>query len=135
MGAYLHGARWSSKGRRVIYAAETYAGAVLETLVHANIGLTSSRDAWIEITVPSSVPIETIQSDEIPGWDAANLRASRAYGDRWYQERRTAVLLVPSLVTRGIERNVLLNQEHPGFAGISATDPRHVHWDALLFTH
>ena len=32
----LHGARWNSPGRRVIYAAETYAGALLEILVHAS---------------------------------------------------------------------------------------------------
>jgi len=32
----LHGARWNSPGRRVIYASETYAGALLEILVHAS---------------------------------------------------------------------------------------------------
>ena len=37
-GASLLGGRWNSPGRRVIYAAETYAGAMLEALVHANIG-------------------------------------------------------------------------------------------------
>jgi RES domain-containing protein len=32
----LHGARWNSPERRVVYAAETYAGALLEILVHAS---------------------------------------------------------------------------------------------------
>ncbi|MGH8336162.1 MAG: RES family NAD+ phosphorylase, partial [Gammaproteobacteria bacterium] len=38
LGAFLNGGRWNSKGRRVIYSSETYAGALLEILAHANIG-------------------------------------------------------------------------------------------------
>lgn len=37
-GAATFGGRWNSPGRRVIYAAETFAGAMLEVLVNANIG-------------------------------------------------------------------------------------------------
>ena len=37
-GAALYGGRWNSPGRRVIYAAETYAGAMLEKLAQANVG-------------------------------------------------------------------------------------------------
>lgn len=120
-------------GRRVIYAAETYAGALLEILVHFNLEQKLRRDSWIEINVPSSVTLEEIQAEDLPGWDAADRIVSRAYGDRWYRERRTPVLLVPSLVTRGIERNILLNQDHPAFAAISATSPRDVEWDSRLF--
>lgn len=131
-GAALHGGRWNSPGRRVIYAAQTYAGALLETLVHANIGRIPKHQAWIEILVPADIAIEEIAPEEIPGWDAADLSSSRAYGDRWYDERRTAVLLVPSAVTR-IERNILVNQEHPDFSRLSATEPQLVRWDARLF--
>ncbi len=35
-GAYLKGGRWNSPGKRIIYAAQTYAGALLEALVHLN---------------------------------------------------------------------------------------------------
>ena len=132
-GTYLTGARWTSAGRRVIYAAETYAGALLEILVHAAIGSVTRSDSWIEITVPSSVSTEVVQAEEVPGWDAGDRIVSRQFGDRWYRERRTAVLLVPSLVTHGVERNILLNQDHPGFADISATAPREVDWDERLF--
>lgn len=57
-GAALHGGRWNSPGRRVIYAAQTYAGALLETLVHANIGRIPKHQAWIEILVPADIAIE-----------------------------------------------------------------------------
>jgi RES domain-containing protein len=39
MMTYLNGGRWNSAGKRVIYAAQTYAGALLEVLVHANLGI------------------------------------------------------------------------------------------------
>ncbi len=35
-GARLHGGRWNSPGRAVIYACETMTGAMLEKLVHTN---------------------------------------------------------------------------------------------------
>ena len=34
-GAALLSGRWNSPGRRIIYEAETYTGALLEVLVHA----------------------------------------------------------------------------------------------------
>lgn len=130
-GAMLYGARWNSPGRRVIYAAETYAGALLEILVHASGGVPRSQ-VYIEIEIPSAVSTEEVKSEDVPGWDARSFEASRALGDRWYDERRTAVLLVPSLVTR-IERNVLINQEHPDFVRIRASAPLPVRWDARLW--
>ena len=45
------GGRWNSPGRRVIYAAESYAGAMLEVLVNANIGRMPKHHGWIEILI------------------------------------------------------------------------------------
>jgi RES domain-containing protein len=130
-GAMLHGARWNSPGRRVIYAAETYAGALLEILVHAS-GSVPRGQVYIEIEIPAAVSIEEVESHDVPRWDARSFEASRAFGDRWYDERRTAVLLVPSIVTR-VERNVVMNQEHPDFVLISTSQPQPVRWDARLW--
>ncbi len=130
-GAMLHGARWNSPGRRVIYAAETYAGALLEILVHASGGVPRSL-AYIEIEIPAAVSIEEVKSHDLPRWDARSFEASRAFGDRWYDERRTAVLLVPSIVTP-IERNVMINQEHADFARIGISQPLPVRWDTRLW--
>jgi RES domain-containing protein len=131
-GAALLGGRWNSPGRRIVYAAETYAGALLEVLVHANIGKLPKTHSWIEILIRKSIPIEEAHPADIPGWDAPDQRASRRYGDRWYDEGRTAVLLVPSIVARP-ERNIAINQEHPDFRRIRATAPKPVIWDARLF--
>ncbi|HUK19116.1 MAG TPA: RES domain-containing protein [Bryobacteraceae bacterium] len=130
-GAMLHGARWNSPGRRVIYAAETYAGALLETLVHAS-GYVPRSLALVEIEIPAGVAVEEVAADDVPGWDASSFERARVFGDRWYDERRTAVLMVPSVVTR-MERNILVHQEHPDFRRIRASRPAAVRWDARLW--
>jgi len=129
-GAMLHGARWNSPGRRIIYAAETYAGALLEVLVHAS-GNVPRTQAYIEIGIPAGVSIEEIARDEVPHWDSPSFEKARACGDRWYDERNTPVLLVPSVVT--LERNVLINQEHPDFLRIHVSVPMPVRWDSRLW--
>jgi RES domain-containing protein len=131
-GAFMIGGRWNSPGRRVIYAAETYSGAMLEVLVDANIGKLPRTHSWIEILLPKGIRIEEAQSAGIPGWDSQDQRASRRYGDRWYDQGRTAVLLVPSIVAKP-ERNIAINQEHPDFKRLRATAPKPVIWDQRLF--
>jgi RES domain-containing protein len=130
-GAMLHGARWNSPGRRIIYAAETYAGALLEVIVHASGGVPRSQ-AYIEILIPAGLAIEEVAPGDLRHWDSPSFRSGRAFGDKWYDERRTPVLIVPSIVTR-VERNVLINQEHPDFARIRASVPLPVKWDARLW--
>jgi RES domain-containing protein len=131
-GAMLHGARWNSAGRRVIYASETYAGALLEILVHAS-GSVPRSQGYIEIEIPAGLSIEEVTPDGLPHWDSPSFETARAFGDRWYDERRTPVLMVPSVVTR-VERNILINQEHPDFARIRASQALPVRWDKRLWT-
>jgi RES domain-containing protein len=130
-GAMLHGARWNSQGRRIIYAAETYAGALLEILVHAS-GSVPKGQGYIEIEIPAGLSVEEIAPEDVPRWDSPSFETARKFGDRWYDERRTPVAIVPSVVTL-FERNVLINQEHPDFARIRASQPRPVRWDARLW--
>ncbi len=132
-GAQLYGGRWNSPGRAVIYAAQSYAGALLEILVHAAIGRVPETLGWIGISIPESVAAEELTPSSLPKWDAEDQRASRAFGDAWLVSARSAVVLVPSLVTQGIEHNVLINPAHPDFAAITASRPAEVRWDRRLF--
>jgi RES domain-containing protein len=132
-GAMLHGGRWNSVGVRVIYAAETYAGALLEVLVHSNLLQPPKNHRVVRIDIPADLTIETVAPDEVPRWDAEDAGESRAYGDAWYRAKRTAVLRVPGVITLGREHNVVLNTEHPEFGRIVAGTAEIVHWDARLF--
>lgn len=132
-GAMLHGGRWNSAGHPVIYAAETYAGALLEVLVHANLSQPPKNQKVVRIHIPDEVRIETVEPESVRGWDAENMLASRSFGDRWIEERRTAVLKVPGVVTQGREHNFVFNTLHAQFVSISATQPEPIAWDQRLF--
>jgi len=131
-GAAAAGARWNSPGRPVIYAGESFAIAILERLVHLGSARIPANQVFGMITIPPRLEVEEIASRDVPAWDADDMVASRRFGDAWYDQRRTAVLTVPSLVTR-IDRNVLLNPRHPDFPQITVTAPASVPWDRRLF--
>ena len=134
-GAARYGARWNSPGRFVVYAAEHFATAMLEALVHFSIGRLPRKTIAAEIVVPPEIEIKIVEPADVPGWDDADCMASRAFGDRWYDEglagRRPAVLLVPSAVAPH-ERYVLINQRHSRFGSIHARPPEPVYWDRRL---
>ena len=132
-GAMLCGGRWNSVGHPVIYAAESYAGAMLEILVHANLSVPPKNHRVVRITIPASVEIETVQPWALAGWDAENLVISREFGDAWLKEKRTAILRAPSVITEGRESNVLMNPLHPQFPMIAAGESEEIHWDMRLF--
>lgn len=84
--AMLRDARWNSRGRRVVYEAQRPAS-----------------QGSIEIEIPAGLPIQEIKPEGLPHWDSQSMQTARAFGDRWYDQRRTPVLIVPSVVTR-VER-------------------------------
>lgn len=132
-GAMLCGGRWNSIGQPLIYAAETYAGAMLEVLVHANLAVPPKHHQVVRITIPGQIKIETLSASDLPGWDAESAKSARGFGDRWLVESRTAVLRVPSVVTAGREYNVLINPLHRQAALIQASAPEPVRLDMRLF--
>jgi RES domain-containing protein len=132
-GAMLRGGRWNSISQRVIYAAESYAGAMLEVLVHANLAVPPKNQGVVRITIPEPLNIETVEPSALVGWDSEDLTISREFGDTWLREMRTAVLRVPSVITEGRENNILINPFHPQFSKISVSEPEHIRWDSRLF--
>ena len=132
-GARLVGGRWNSPGRPLIYAAESFAGAMLEMLVHSNLSRAPRGQASIEIEIPDDLSIERIGGKTVPGWMREDMSESRRFGDRWLDEARTAVLIVPGMVTCGREHNILINPLHPEFARIRTTASQPVAWDDRLF--
>ncbi len=119
-------ARWNSRGRYVIYATEHYATALLEKAAQLNSIRIPSTLVFVQIELAGEASIEEVRPADVPGWLADDKKASQRFGDRWYDEQRSVVLFVPSLVAPGLERNVLINQRHPHFARIVASAPERV---------
>jgi len=132
-GAELLGGRWNSPGRKVIYAAETYSLAMLEKLIHSTRATPPRGHLFVVIEIPDEVSVETVDPDELEGWNDEDQRASRTFGDQWYDERRSAILRVPSAVTQGPEMNLVINMQHPDHDHIIVGPPREVIWDPRLF--
>ncbi|MBI3047213.1 MAG: RES domain-containing protein [Acidobacteria bacterium] len=116
-------ARWNGRGRYVVYAAEHYGTALLEKAAQLH-GLKIPRTlVYVRIEIPPNASLEEVRIDDLPGWDSDSKAESQAFGNRWYEEQRSLVLLVPSLAAPGLERNVLINQRHPEFRRVTASDP------------
>ena len=91
---------------------------MLETLAHAGIGRVPKTHVAIEIRIAGDVTVERLEASRLPsGWAQPDQRVARLFGDAWIRERRTAVLVVPSVVAR-TGANVLLNPLHPEFKKI-----------------
>lgn len=134
VGASLVCGRWNSPGLGVIYASRNYAGAMLECLAHSGIGRVPRTHVAMDVAIAAAVSVEQHGESSLPvGWDHADLHVARAFGDAWIRERRTAVLVVPSVVARR-EVNVLLNPRHADFKKIVAGSPEPVVWDSRLFS-
>ena len=132
-GALRLGARWSSPGRPVIYASDSLAGAILEILAHALRPRTlPGAHHGVRIEVPAEL-VEEIEPGAVPGWELAGAEVARRYGDRWFDEARTAALRVPALPCRPDGRNLLLNPLHPAAGAIVVSAPFPVPWDERLF--
>ncbi len=119
-GSLLYDGRWHSRGTRVLYSAENVSLAALEILVHSSGKKIPSR-VVTQIVVPDEVTIENADWIELP--------ASRAFGDRWVREKRSAALRVPSIAVDKMEFNFIFNPTHADFALLSPDVPRPFHFD------
>lgn len=132
-GAMLTGGRWNSPGHPVIYAAASYGGAMLELLVHSGTGRIPRHQRVVVIRIPSRVVVESWSDVRLPlGWNAEDNVVSRAFGDEWIRQQRSAVLVVPSVVAK-YENNIVINPAHPDTKAIGVSPPEDVVWDKRLF--
>lgn len=130
-GARLTSGRWHEAGATVIYASKNYSTAMLEKLVHYE-GEMPKGQHFIEITVPNGTSYEVVNPDLIEGWSSIDGEAARRFGRQWYNEARSAILIVPSVVAR-MERNIIFNTAHEDFAAVTTGLETPIWWDERLF--
>jgi RES domain-containing protein len=131
-GARRVAGRWHRRGQEVIYTAAHYSTAMLELLVHYS-GQAPTGQHFIAIEVPAGITYEVVTADVLPSWERSDQRAARAFGGKWLDEQRSAVLLVPSVVAR-MEQNVLINPAHPDASQIRPGLEQPIWWDKRLFS-
>jgi len=132
-GPRLYGARWNSPGRPVIYASDSYAGAILEILAHALRPRTlPGPHHAARLEFPDEI-VERLEPAQLAGWDARDSPQAVTFGDRWLAESRSAVLFVPAVPSRPVGRTVMINPAHPDVSRITVGRPFPVPWDERLF--
>ncbi len=131
-GARLYPGRWNTPTSPIIYGSEHYSTAMLEKLVHANLVMPANQH-FIVITIPNGVTYEVFQTAAHPGWDSKDETICKSFAQDWYDEQRSALLIVPSIPAR-IERNFLINPVHADAEGIAHTLPEPVWWDERLYS-
>ena len=131
-GAHRWGSRWISPGRWVVHAAETYALAVLENLVHWQTRTPPPNLVCVEVEIPDDLEQEQLAPTDMEASVPDDFSASRTIGDDWYDCGDTAVLWVPSLVSP-YESNVLFNQQHEDFSRIVVHGAKPAHMDQRLW--
>lgn len=131
IGSTIAPGRWNTPGSPVIYAAEHFSTALLEKLVHGS-GRLPPNQHYIEITIPRGLSYEVFSPPSLPGWDGMPATVSKTFGEKWCLERRSAILIVPSVIAR-LDNNVLINPAHPEFPAIASGLHQPVYWDRRLF--
>lgn len=130
-GSKLYPGRWNTAASPMVYASEHYSTAMLEKLVRGN-GRLPPNQHFIEITIPNGVSYMMVEPAHLPGWDDPDCTVSKAFGEKWQQDKQSVLLIVPSVVAR-MEHNFLVNPDHPEFPSIRHSLHRPVWWDERLF--
>jgi RES domain-containing protein len=106
--------RWHTRGKRVVYCAESPAAALLEILVHfeIEIGDLPARYRLLKVNVPDDLQVDRVSLTDLGSDWIEDPLATRAIGDRWLTRATTPLLTVPSAVVPETS-NVLLNPAHP----------------------
>jgi RES domain-containing protein len=132
-GGLYYSARWHTAGHRIVYLAESPAGALVEALVHAELNEKSWPRVYdlMRVAVPDGVQLETLNVLAREDWQKFPI-VTRGLGDEWLHSKRTALARVPSAIVPNTW-NVLLNPEHPAAAQIQIVQTTRAEYDPRLF--
>src|SRR3974377_436085 len=93
-------ARWDTQGCRIVYLAESVAGALLEVVVHLEldpVGLPKSY-RLLKVEAPDDLAIHEFSANELSENWTGDETETRTLGDQWLISDRTPLLRVPSAV-------------------------------------
>jgi RES domain-containing protein len=130
-GGLFGGARWHSEGRRIVYLAESPAGALIEALAHLEVELLipmTYQMLKVELPreTPPSVAVESLPANWINGE-----KATREIGDAWLAACEHLTLRVPSAIVPETF-NLLFNPAHPRVREARILWHRAYPWDRRL---
>ncbi len=120
-GGLLASARWHTRGREILYCAPNPATALLEVLVHSGVREPEAFGHlhFLKLDVPDALHIERVEEAQLPPDWSTRPDLTRALGDQWLRDGRSALLRVRSVLVPETY-NLLINPRHPDSARITA---------------
>ena len=131
-GPWGYGGRWNSPGVHVVYVSEHQSTAAFEVFANRVPFILEEKYKAFHLEWPDSLT-EIFPIRKLPAnWRVTPPPAeTMEIGDRWVQERRSAVLALPSAISPA-DTNFLLNPEHPDFKRIRIHPPINFNFDPRL---
>lgn len=129
----LASARWHTRGRPIVYLAETATGALTEALVHLELDPNHLPRHYklLKAQAPDEISIRQVTKRDLPENWVQDEVATRTIGDEWLASHETALLRVPSAIAPETF-NVLLNPARREAARVVVVDWREWPWDRRL---
>ena len=133
-GGLYASARWHSQGHRIVYLAQSPAGALTEALVHLELDAADLPKTYklLKVEAPDDLAIREVALSQLPANWREDLVLTRTIGDEWLEEKETPLLKAPSAIIPETF-NVLLNPEHVGVARVKIMSHEQYPWDRRLF--
>jgi RES domain-containing protein len=116
--AQRFGGRWNSPGRRAVYASATKSLALLEILVHLDVG--GPLPDFVAFNFDVEDRLITPLTARLPrDWRSARgMLITQEIGDAWLVSAQGLALAVPSAIVPE-ELNYVVNPAHPQFADLT----------------
>jgi len=131
-GPWRYGGRWNSPGVRVVYVSEHQSTAAFEVFANRVPFILGEKYKAFHLEWPDGLteifPVKKLPADRRISPPS---RSTMEIGDQWVQERRSAVLALPSAISPA-DTNFLLNPEHPDFRRIRIAAPIDFDFDPRL---
>jgi len=131
-GPWRYGGRWNSPGVHVVYVSEHQSTAAFEVFANRAPFILGEKYKAFHLQWSDSLT-EIFPIKKLPtNWRVSPAPAeTMEIGDQWVQERRSAVLALPSAISPA-DTNFLLNPDHPDFKRIRIHPPIDFDFDPRL---
>jgi len=134
-GARRFAGRWNSKGIALVYTSESLELALLEALVHLDVGALP-KDYW-QVCLEVDDALIGEPPKRLPlGWDAPPpyLPRVQKIGDAWVKSGAGLAMRVPASVLPQ-RHNILLNPAHAAISRVREVSRERLAWPRRLIEH
>ncbi len=113
IGGTITAGRWHHKGQPVVYLADSPATALLEVLVHFEMGIDELPDRFtlLRVEFPPTASETSIEQQLPENWHQQQ-HLTRSLGSQWLSEGSALLLKVPTVIVPH-NSNYLFNPRHP----------------------